>query len=200
MRKAESQRVTNLPANDRLLPHAAAPGRRACSTRRNPSASRRLLRGRGSCNAVFVDDVAKPALLASERAAGLFRRFSFPDAAPVTWGEFYGAYVTPGPPGSRCPRSTHGNSGANGVSVTAAFPVFSAIVAASSACSLRKASRAPRDFTFLTQERARFTQRKPPCGSTRRIKKVGYCAGIWPTKRNCADAAMNAGSKTNMTR
>ena len=49
--------------------------------------------GQGLCNAVFVDDVAKAALLASEREAAIGQAFLVSYAAPVTWGEFYGAYA-----------------------------------------------------------------------------------------------------------
>lgn len=49
--------------------------------------------GQGLCNAVFVDDVVKAALLASEREAAIGQAFLVSYAAPVTWGEFYGAYA-----------------------------------------------------------------------------------------------------------
>ena len=50
--------------------------------------------GLGLCNAVYVDDVAAAALLASEREAAVGETFLISGAAPVTWLEFYRAYAT----------------------------------------------------------------------------------------------------------
>lgn len=49
--------------------------------------------GQGLCNAVYVDDVACAALLASERDAAIGESFLISAAAPVTWREFYEAYA-----------------------------------------------------------------------------------------------------------
>jgi nucleoside-diphosphate-sugar epimerase len=50
------------------------------------------LNGRGLCNAVYVDDVISALMLAAENEAAVGETFLISGAAPVTWGEFYGAY------------------------------------------------------------------------------------------------------------
>ncbi len=49
--------------------------------------------GQGLCNAVYVDDVAAAAVLAATRSEAVGQTFLISGAAPVTWGEFYGAFA-----------------------------------------------------------------------------------------------------------
>jgi nucleoside-diphosphate-sugar epimerase len=50
-------------------------------------------RGRGLCNAVYVEDVVSAALLAAASEAAVGERFLVSGAEPTTWLEFYGAFV-----------------------------------------------------------------------------------------------------------
>lgn len=49
--------------------------------------------GEGLCNAVYIDDLVDGLLLAATKRDAIGERFLVSGPAPVTWGEFYGAFA-----------------------------------------------------------------------------------------------------------